>query len=112
MIAGLSPLRHRLPVRVWALGLAAGFLVCAMVAPVVLRPLNRIWTRFGLLLHRITNPVILAVVYFGVFTPFGLLYRRVFRQQLLSLGLDAKAESYWTVRTAPTPDRRSMLNQW
>ncbi len=35
-----------------------GFLATAFAAPAVLRPLNLVWLKFGMLLHRIVNPVI------------------------------------------------------
>lgn len=49
--------------RTWAIGLSLLFLGLALLAPVVLAPLNAIWARFGLLLHRVTSPLILGLMY-------------------------------------------------
>ena len=45
---------------------AALFLVVAIARPSILGPLNRAWAKFGLLLGRVINPVILGVVFFVV----------------------------------------------
>src|SRR3979490_2254107 len=44
----------------WTGGLAALFLVTGLLRPSVLNPLNRIWLKFGLLLHSVVNPVVMA----------------------------------------------------
>lgn len=44
-------------------------------APGTLRQVYRTWMRFGLLLSRITTPVVLGIVYFGVVTPMALVMR-------------------------------------
>src|SRR5687768_12009755 len=61
---------------------AAGFLAAAIVfllfsifRPQALGPLSRLWTKFGLLLHKIVSPVVLAIMYFVVITPFGIVMR-------------------------------------
>src|SRR5438876_10375750 len=44
----------------WTTALAAIFLIAALLRPAVLNPLNRIWLKFGLLLHKIVHPVSMA----------------------------------------------------
>jgi hypothetical protein len=46
-----------------------------LIAPQSLRPVYHGWMKFGLLLSKITTPIILGVVYFGVMLPIGLLMR-------------------------------------
>jgi len=77
------------------------FLVPALVYPAALQPLNRAWTAFGMLLARITTPVILAVLFYGCFAPIGFL-ARLFGRDVLSLKRDPAAASYWIARD-PTP---------
>jgi hypothetical protein len=82
----------------WWLGAA---IVCALVAltvPAILAPFNWVWTRLGLLLHRIVNPIVMAVIFFGAVVPLGLLMRLLGKRPL-SLVLDAKASSYWIERS-------------
>ncbi len=47
--------------------LAAGlaFLATALFAPKLLSPLNHLWFRFGLLLHKVVNPIIMGLLFFG-----------------------------------------------
>ncbi len=61
--------------KVWAAAVAAVALTAALVRPGVLRPLNRGWMALGRLLGRVVNPVVLAVVFYGMVTPLALLGR-------------------------------------
>lgn len=105
LIVALSPLLHGNALRLWALGLAGVFLVLALAIPKLLSPLNRLWTHFGMLLHRIVSPVALAVLFYGVVTPTGLLMR-LFGKDPLRLRLDKSTSSYWIQRSPsePTPE--------
>jgi Saxitoxin biosynthesis operon protein SxtJ len=88
---------------------AAGFAVCALSAPRLLRGPNALWFRFGLLLGKVVSPVVMALLFFVVITPIGLLMRLV-GQRPLALGLDRGAKTYWIARTAPAP--ASMRKQY
>lgn len=79
------------------LGLAALFLLTALTFPGLLAPLNRVWMRFGLLLHRITTPLLLGLVFFLVVTPLGWLAKAV-GQDFLRLRRPPGAKSYWIER--------------
>lgn len=111
LIIGLLPALHGDAPRMWALAFATAFLVAALVIPSVLAPLNRLWAKFGLLLHSIASPVALGILFYGVVTPTGLL-RRLFAKDPLRLRLDKNAESYWIVRTPPGPTAESLKNQF
>ena len=52
-IVGAWPLLGDAPLRLWALGLAGVFLATALIAPNILKPLNQVWFRFGMLLHKV-----------------------------------------------------------
>jgi len=49
--------------------------IWALLAPGTLLPVYRGWMKFGLLLSRITTPLILGVVFFLVIAPMGLVMR-------------------------------------
>ena len=108
---GLWPLLHGRPIRYWALGAGAAFLLTSMFTPSALGPLNHAWTRLGALLNRIVSPIISALVFFVTVTPIGAILR-LSGKDPLRLRADEKAESYWLVRDPPGPDPRTMVNQF
>lgn len=96
----------------WSVLVVGGVVVViAMLCPSVLRPLNRLWTQFGLLLHRVTNPVLMGLVFFLVVTPIGLVMR-VMGKDPLHLRIDRDTASYWISRDPPGPAPDSMKNQF
>ena len=40
-------------------------LAVTLLKPLLLRTPNRLWTKFGLLLGRITGPIMLAIIFFA-----------------------------------------------
>jgi hypothetical protein len=110
-IIGLLPLLGAHSVRVWALVLSGVFMVLTLVAPGYLAPLNRLWARFGALLHRIVSPIALAVLFFLVVTPIALLMR-ILGKDPLRMRLDPQAQSYWIVRDPPGPKSDSLKDQF
>lgn len=110
-LIGLLPLMFGGVARLWAIIVAAVFLVAALAFPGVLAPLNRLWMRFGLLLHRIVSPVVLGIMFFGVITPIGLVMR-LFGKDPLRLQLDKAAASYWIERTPPGPAPETFKDQF
>jgi hypothetical protein len=95
----------------WTAALAAIFLVAALLRPAALNPLNRVWLKFGLLLHKIVNPVIMALLFYGTVLPTGLLMRAM-GKDLLRLKREPDAPSYWIVRTPPGPAPETMKDQF
>ena len=63
---------HRWP---YWLGIALVFGALALVAPRLLAPLNRLWAKFGLLLHMVISPLILALLFYVFIMPVGFLMR-------------------------------------
>jgi hypothetical protein len=107
-----QPISDHLPVPRYVLLAVAGvFLLFALVAPKVLAPLNKLWTKLGLLLGKIMAPIVLGLLLFLVVTPIGVLMRLLGKDPL-RLRLDAKSKSYWIVRTPPGPAPDTMSNQF
>jgi len=71
--------------------------VFALIAPRASLPLYRAWMALGHALGRITTPIIMAVIYFGVMTPMRLLLLLV-RKEVLPMGREPSAPSYWVER--------------
>jgi ABC-type Fe3+-siderophore transport system permease subunit len=111
MIIGLFPLWSGTPPYAWALVLAAAFLMLALAWPRALHPLNRLWTAFGLALHKIVSPVILAILYYGTVVPTGVALK-LFGKDPLQRRFDVTRSSYWIMRDPPGPSGESMKNQF
>jgi hypothetical protein len=86
----------------WMLALAALTAAVTLARPVWLAPLNRAWMQFGALLHRIVSPVVLGLLYFGMFTPIGWVMRLA-GHDAMARRWDPKAASYWIRRAPPGP---------
>ena len=111
LVIGLWPLLRAEGPRGWALVLAAVFLAAALLKPDVLAPLNRLWLKFGLLLHRITNPIVMGVIFFLAVTPTAIVLKMAGKDPLRRK-IDKQAPSYWIERTPPGPEPETMKNQF
>jgi hypothetical protein len=93
------------------LGAAAMFSLAALAKPALLAGLNRLWTRFGVLLGSVASPIALGILFYCVFTPLGLAIR-LSGKDPLRLRFDPGADSYWIPRNPPGPPPGSMNNQF
>jgi hypothetical protein len=98
-------------IRLWALLLAAAFVVVGWAWPAVLRPLNVAWFRFGLLIGAVTTPIVMALLYVTTFLPTGLVLRLTGRD-VLGLQREPSRSSYWAVRDDGSPERGTMKRQF
>ena len=73
------------------------FLIVTLAKADILLPLNKLWMRFGLLLGMIVSPIVLGVIFFGLFTPIAFFMRLSGRDEL-RLKLSKKA-SHWISRS-------------
>jgi predicted membrane metal-binding protein len=95
----------------WTSGVAALCLAAALFYPAILRPFNRLWLKFGLLLHKLVNPIVMAVVFFGTVLPTGLIMRALGKDPL-RLKRRPNANSYWIERRPPGPSPETMKDQF
>jgi hypothetical protein len=95
----------------WTGGLAALLLAAAFLRPAVLHPLNLVWLKFGLLLHRMVNPVVMALLFYSTVVPTGLVMRMMGKDPL-RLKRQPDADSYWIVRQPPGPSPETMADQF
>lgn len=94
-------------ITVYVLGAPGALLILsALVIPRHLGSVDRAWMGLGMLISKVTTPVFMGVVYFGVLLPVGLLMRAFGRNAIKHTPVE---NSYW----APRSDARgSMLNQF
>jgi hypothetical protein len=82
----------------------------SLAAPKQLKPLNLLWFRFGLLLHRVINPLVMFAMFALVFVPGGLLMR-LRHDPLRSKRAGKPGSTYWIDRAAGAQPG-SMTNQF
>ena len=111
LIIGCAPLLSSGAPRLWSLVVAAVLLMLALIYPKSLAVPNRLWQKFGLLLNKIVTPIVMGVMFYLIFTPFGLVMR-LFGKDLLSLRLVSQAKSYWIERDPAGPAPETMKLQF
>jgi hypothetical protein len=88
-----------------ALALGSALLVAGLLIPGRLGPVYRWWMGLALVISKVTNPIFMAIVFFLVLTPAGLL-ARLFGYRPLSRPSDPG--TYW--RSRPAEARRGKMN--
>jgi saxitoxin biosynthesis operon SxtJ-like protein len=63
-------------------GIGAALILSGLMLPEALRPIHRAWMGLALGISKVTTPIFLGLMYFGIITPIGLL-RRVFGHDAL-----------------------------
>ncbi len=94
----------------WALGIAIALAAVSLVASHLLRPVNILWFKFGLLLHRIVNPLVMLALFTVVFIPAGIVMQLCYDP--LRLRRSADARSYWIEPKGSGDAQASMTNQF
>lgn len=85
------------PTTLAVLGLIGLTLVVAgLIVPRLLVPVERAWMGAAGMISKVTTPVFMAVVYFAILTPIGLLRRLVGANPLVHR---AGGQGFWTDRT-------------
>ena len=55
---------------------------------------NFLWFKFGLIIGNIISPIIMCLIYFSLFVPFGL-FLKILRIDLLNLKYKKDIKTYW-----------------
>ena len=107
LIIALYPMLKGQDLRLWSLIISLIFLFLGIVNSTVLTPLNKIWFKFGILLGNIISPIVMAIVFFVVVTPTGIIMK-ILRKDLIGLKKNNK-NTYWIEKKAKMT---SMKNQF
>jgi hypothetical protein len=109
LIFALLPIRHGDPIRIWCLVLGGTVLLVALIRPSLLNRLNLAWNWTGRMLGKVVNPVVAALLFYLIFTPWAIILRWMGRD-LLGISLDSNAATYWIQCSASNSS--SMKNQF
>jgi len=72
------------------------FIIVTYIKPILLFPLNKLWMQLGFFLGKIISPIILGIIFFGLFTPYSIVMK-IFRRDELNLK-KFHNKSYWVSR--------------
>ena len=86
------------------------FVAITFFVPQLLTPLNRLWYTLGILLGKVTSPIVLGAMFFVLITPIALITRLFGRDELRMR--KSFVESYWVDRTPPGTQSDSFKNQF
>lgn len=106
LIVAFYPLLNDGEYRLWAIIISLFFLILGLTNSSILTPFNILWYKFGFFIGKIVSPIIMALVFFGVVTPTGLIMR-LLNKDLLKLK-KRSTKSYWIERKA----KSKMKNQF
>ena len=106
-IIGLYPILSTGEIRVWSLVISIIFLYLGLNNSKILTPFNKVWYMFGIFLGKIISPIIMAIIFFLVVTPTGLLMRLI-KKDLIGLKFN-KEKTYWIDKKGP---KSKMKNQF
>ena len=86
----------------WMIALAGVIAIITVTRAEWLAPAKHAWMKFGELLNKVVSPVVMGVIFFGIFTPVAFVMRLAGRDAL-SLRLDKTLPTYWVRRDPPGP---------
>jgi hypothetical protein len=86
------------------------FLAITLTKAEKLHPLNKLWMKFGQLLGVIISPIIMGIIFFGLFTPMSI-FMRFFGRDELHLSFKIK-KSFWISRQSSYLESNSFKNQF
>lgn len=90
---GIWPLLMRgEALRLWAIGLGGALILLGGMSPGILAPLHKVWMRVGHALGWVNTRILLGLVFFGLVTPMGIVFRLI--------GKDALRQTF--ARDSPT----------
>ena len=87
------------------------FFVSSFWGHFILKPLHKIWMAFSIILGRITNTVILTILFYLVLLPTGFAVK-LFKGDFLGLKFDKKRLSFWEKKTKITEAREYYEKQF
>ncbi len=105
-VIGFWPLVFRgEPFRLWAIGLGGTLILFGAILPQVLGPIHKGWMWVGHILGWINTRILLSIVFYGLVTPMGLIFRLMGKKSMRQ----TFAESSTTYRVVRAPRPRSHM---
>ena len=94
LIIALWPLKSGLDIRIMPLIISIIFLILGLFNSNLLKPLNFLWMKFGLMLGKFISPIIMALIYYLTVVPTGLIFK-ILNKNLFNIKKKNSQKSYW-----------------
>ena len=94
LIVAFWPLKNGEDLRVWSLIMSFIFLLLGLINSKTLTPLNKLWFKLGIFLGNFISPIVMALVFFLVVTPTGIIMR-LSGKNLLRINKMKNVKTYW-----------------
>ena len=111
VILGALALWRGKPVSAYFLIGGAAFITLGLLLPRPLKPLQKAWMGFSVVIGFFVSRIILFVLFYAVLTPIGLIARLV-GKDVLDQRLDRKSASYWREKEPAVKTKESYENQY
>ncbi len=111
VIGGVHFLKGHANIYPWFLGFGAAALLTGVLIPRLLRPLFIVFTKMAHAIGWFNTRVILAMVYYFLLSPIGIIMK-LFRRDPLARKVESNAESYWIKRVEETATKEGLERQF
>ena len=96
-LVGIWPLLNSESIRIWSIVISLIFLFLGLIKSRHLTPLNKLWSRFGILLGSIVSPIVMGLVFFVVLTPVAIVMKLI-GKDILKKKFNKNKKTYWIYR--------------
>ncbi|MBI4684356.1 MAG: hypothetical protein HY755_04060 [Nitrospirae bacterium] len=87
------------------------FIILGLTLPALLRPLQKAWMTFAVILGWFMTRVILSILFYVVFTATGIL-AKIFGKHFLDVKMDGSKKSYWNYREQKVNNKNDYERQF
>lgn len=84
LLIAVWPILNNQDVRHWSIVISLVFFILGLLNSTILTPLNKVWSKFGILLNKIIPPIIMFIIFFFIVTPTGFILK-LFGKDLLKI---------------------------
>ncbi|UCF05417.1 MAG: hypothetical protein JSV33_16150 [bacterium] len=96
---------------IYLIAIGGAFILLGLAVPIVLKPIQKVWMTFAILLGWVMTRVILSILFFVMITPIGFI-SKLFGKDFLSLKFDKEAGTYWLPKDIDTSSARDYESQF
>mgnify|MGYP000849775649 FL=1 len=108
LIIALWPLKSGSDIRIIFLFISLIFLTLGLFNSNLLKPLNFIWMKLGLMLGKFMTPIIMGFIYYLTVVPTGLIFK-ILNKNLLNIKKNNGQKTYWIIKKK---SQSTMRNQF